>query len=83
LGYWIVPNDNIAIALSARRALDWFGYRTVLHDSTAISPRVNKAAERDGSRPVPLILDADRPGHRTLLVSFLMLGRGRLRRLFE
>jgi hypothetical protein len=36
---------------------------------------VSKAAQRDGSRPVPLILDVNRLGHHR---SFLMLGLSRL-----
>jgi hypothetical protein len=42
---------------------------------------MSKAAQRDGSRPPPLILDVDRLGHRgagSFPVSFLMLGPGRL-----
>jgi hypothetical protein len=41
---------------------------------------VSKAAQRDGSRPPPLV-DVDRLGHRgAFLVRFLMLGLGRLQR---
>jgi hypothetical protein len=49
--------------------------RTAARRSTAISLRVSKAAQRDGSRPLPL-LDVDRLGHRP--VSLLMLGSVRL-----
>jgi hypothetical protein len=62
-GYWIVPHDHTATSLR----VDRLGYRVVLHDNSAVSPRASKAAQRDGSRPVPLILDVDRLGYRDSL----------------
>src|SRR5262249_21168100 len=71
-GYWIVLHDHSATSLSDR-----LRYQVVPHDNAASSPRVSKAAQRDGGRPVPLILDVDRLGYRGSF-PVLMLGPGRL-----
>ena len=67
----LISGDGFPHGTATSVGVDRLGYRVVPHDNTAISPRVSKAAQRDGSRPVPLILDVDRLGHRG---SFLMLG---------